>query len=423
MPPTVPAIADRRPLYALLIATIVSLLGSQFTTIALPWFVLTTTGSAAKAGLVGFASLLPGLMVGIFGGVFVDRFGYKRVSIIADVVSGLGIVAIPLCYDTIGLEFWQLLLFVFIASFLKIPALTAHRSMVPELARHAGMPLDRANALFESLQSLAMLLGMPIAGVLVSWMGARNVLWLDAATYAIAALLVAIVIPARMIARPHVSSNGYLRDIAAGLLFIRRDVLLFPMVILLATTNALNSPLTGVILPVYVEDTFTNATPMGIILAATGAGAFIGASLYGAFANRLSRTGIWMSSFMIVPLQYWVFTISPPLALLVTTFLFVGIFSGPLNPLMVTIRHERSPEALRGRVFSTYSAVSMAAQPFGILIGGILIDRVGVTPTVVILGSAAQLCGLIALLAIPAFRQMDALRPRPASATTVIAEV
>ncbi|MGI8406727.1 MAG: MFS transporter [Thermomicrobiales bacterium] len=411
---------DRRPLSALLVATIVSLIGSQMTIIALPWFVLTTTGSAAKAGLVGFATFLPGLVVGLFGGVLVDRLGFKQVSVVADLVSGLGIVAIPLLYDTIGLSFPQLLLLVFIGSLLKVPSLTAHRSMVPELAEHAGASLERVNALFESSQNLSLLLGTPIAGLLVASIGARNVLWLDAASFGLSALLVGLVVPATLFARNQFASDGYLRDVLAGLKFIRRDQLLWPMVIVLAASNALSSSIGGVVLPFYVKDAFGSAASLGIMFAALGGGGFLGSTLYGMFAGRLSRRFIWMAAFLIMPLELWILTVSPSVAMIVGAFFVAGIASGPLNPLMVTIRHERSPEELRGRVFSTYSAVAMAVQPLGILVAGSLIEGAGFEVAVVAFAASAQLLSVLVLL-IPAFRQMDALRPMAANEVSTIA--
>jgi MFS family permease len=401
---------NRKPLFALTISMTISLIGSQFTLIALPWFVLTTTGSAAKAGLVGFAELLPALAVGIFGGVYIDRIGFKRVSVIADVVSGLGIVAIPLLYDTIGLAFWQLLVLVFIGSLLNVPSVTAHRSMVPELAALAGISLARVNGFVESLRSLAILLGTPLAGFCVAWLGARQVLWLDAASFVFSATLVAFVIPGTcFLAKPAIAANGYLKEVFAGLTFIRKDQLLWPMVIALAVTNGLTGSVGGLVLPVYAREEFGSAASLGVILAAAGAGAFLGSTLYGMFADRLSRAFVWIASFMLMPLELWIFTVSPSVPILIVAFIAIGIFSGPLNPLMVTIRMERSPEALRGRVFSTYSAVAGAAQPLGMLVIGNMIQGAGFIPAVVATAICAQALGIVVTLT-PAFRRMDALR-------------
>ena len=88
----------------------------------------------------------------------------------------------------------------------------------------------------------------------------------------------------------------------------------------------------------------------------------------------------------------------------------IALIGGPLNPLLVTIRHERIPLELRGRVFSTFSAISMAAAPLGIAIAGVLLDAIGFQATVLILAVAYQIVGL-GMLAVPAFRELDAKRP------------
>ena len=101
-------------------------------------------------------------------------------------------------------------------------------------------------------------------------------------------------------------------------------------------------------------------------------------------------------------------------------FLVTGFVAGPINPIMVTIRHERSPAEIRGRVFSTYSAIAMAAQPLGILAAGYLIEDVGFRPTVLLTAAALQALALV-ILVLPAFRLME--RPvsvaSPASEETV----
>lgn len=397
---------SKAPLYGLLAATIVGLVGRQLSVVALPWFVLTTTGSASKAGLVGFAVFLPGLIVGVLGGVLVDRFGYKFVSASADVVCAAATLLIPLLYSTVGLEFWQLLVLVFFSSLLDVPALTARRAMIPELASLAGISLDRVNALFESLNNLAMLIGAPVAGLLVAWLGARDVLWLDAGASALAALIVLVTVPASAFARTSFASSGYLADVMAGFRFIRRDPMLWPMAIFLAISNAIGVSMVGVVLPVYVRDAFGSVASLGVMLAAAGAGSVLGSSLYGMAAGRISRRFLWHALYLAAPLEFWIFLLNPSVAMIVAVFFVVGLVVGPANPIMVTIRHERSPAAIRGRVFSTYSAIAMAAQPLGILVAGYMIDGIGFEPSLFILAAVGQLLGFAAFL-VPGFRQLD----------------
>ncbi|MBA3644475.1 MAG: MFS transporter, partial [Chloroflexia bacterium] len=364
---------DRLPLIALLVANVVSLLGTSLTTVALPWFVLQSTGSAGKTGLVAAAALLPAFAAGIFGGALVDRLGYRRVSILSDLISGLSIAMIPLLYQTVGLAFWQLLVLVFVGAVLDIPGLTARRSLLPELASAANWRLERANSLFESSQHVAFLIGPPLAGLLIGWRGPVDVLWLDAASFAVSGALVAalVTVPIAVVAT---GSKGYLRDLAAGLRFLRQHRLLLNLALTLTASNMLSAPFFSVLLPVYADATFGRATPLGLMFAAMGAGSLAGALTFGAIGHRLPRRWLWLIAFLAAPVEIWLLALSPPLPVLLAGFLIVGLVTGPTNPLLVTIRHERIPPAMRGRVFGTFSALAMAAQPIGVFLGGAMVE-------------------------------------------------
>src|SRR5690348_7670947 len=169
------------PFYALLTANAISSTGNVFSNIAIPWFVLQTTGSATQTGITGFFTILPVVVAGLLGGVLIDRLGYKRTSVIADLASGVTTALIPLLYFTIGLEFWQLLTLVFLGALLDTPGTTARDSMLPELCEQAGMAIDRAASITHVIERSARLVGAPLAGLLIGFIGTANVLWLDAA--------------------------------------------------------------------------------------------------------------------------------------------------------------------------------------------------------------------------------------------------
>ena len=122
---------DRGPLFALFAANAVSMTGNVAALIAIPWFVLETTGSAAKTGVTAFAALLPVVLSGLFGGALVDRLGYRRASILSDLASSGAVAAIPLLHSTIGLEFWQLLVLVFLGGLLDAPGSSARTALLP----------------------------------------------------------------------------------------------------------------------------------------------------------------------------------------------------------------------------------------------------------------------------------------------------
>lgn len=139
--------ADRLSFYAFLLASAISLVGNNITMVAVPWFVLVTTGSATKTGLVGFFMALPSVIAGFFGGTLVDRLGHRRMSIIADLASGATVALIPLLHSTVGLRYWQLLLIVFASALLDVPGNTAryasYPTSAPQRACHSNVPTLR----------------------------------------------------------------------------------------------------------------------------------------------------------------------------------------------------------------------------------------------------------------------------------------
>ncbi|MFV2113809.1 hypothetical protein ACFHW0_15925 [Micromonospora sp. LOL_025] len=115
------ATSRRAPLLGLLVGHAVSLTGNMLTLIALPLYVLAETDSLAATGLAGAFATAPVVLGGAFGGVLVDRIGYRRASVLADLVSGVTIAAVPLLHATVGLPFPALLALVFVSGLLDTP--------------------------------------------------------------------------------------------------------------------------------------------------------------------------------------------------------------------------------------------------------------------------------------------------------------
>ena len=166
------AVKQRTPLFGLLAANAISITGNRLTQLAIPWFVLQSTGSVAQTGLVGFFSLLPFVISSALGGVIVDRLGYRRASIVSDVASGVAVLGVPILYHTVGLPLAALLALVFAGALLDAPGQTAREAMLPELLERAEMTLERGTSLFDGVSRGANMLGAPLAGVLIAVVGA-----------------------------------------------------------------------------------------------------------------------------------------------------------------------------------------------------------------------------------------------------------
>lgn len=396
----------RIPLLSLLTASAISQSGSALTLVAVPWFVLQTTGSAAKTGLTGVFAALPFIVAGVFGGALVDRLGFTRASVLSDLMSGVTVALVPLLYSTVGLAFWQLLTLTFLSNLLATPGNTARQSMVPELAMMARLPLERANAFVQAVPRVATLLGPPLAGVLIVVMGASNVLWLDAATFGASAALVGALVPARAAARPVAAGGRYLAGLAEGFRFLWRDRLLRAMSVVFAIGNFLDAPI-SLLFVVYATQRYDSAVAAGLFFAALGAGAIIGSLWYGMVGHRrLARRAVLACYSVPVAVMYAAFAFALPFPVLLAVLFLDGLAVGPVNPLSATVMQERVPVALRGRVYGLRLAISFVTIPLGRGIAGLLVEPVGLPAIFLAIAAASLLIALSVALA-PAFRAMQ----------------
>ena len=404
-----PAINQPRnpvPLYSLFIANAISLVGNVFSLIAIPWFVLQTTGSATQTGITGFFTILPVVLAGFFGGTLIDRLGYKRTSIIADLASCVTTALIPLLHVTIGLEFWQLIVLVFLGAVLDAPGSTARAALLPELAEQAGMPIERATSLVHVIERGARLVGAPLAGFLISVMGTANVLWLDAASFTVSAAIIGFLIPASTPAEKEEKTGKYFDELRDGLRFIANDSLILSIVLMVMLTNFLDAIFGGVLQPVYVKEVYGDALNLGLLIAANGGGAVIGGLIFAAIGHRLPRYATFVGAFVLTGFRFWVYALYPSIWVLVVVTLITSIGAGPLNPIIGAIEFERIPSNMRGRVFGAITAGAWIAMPLGMLLGGILTDRFGTF--IMMIGLAITfLITTLSMAFVPAMKEMN----------------
>ena len=386
--------------------------GNQLTLLAIPWFVLATTGSAAQTGITAFFTLLPTVLSTFFGGAFIDRIGFKPASIIADLASGMTVLLIPLLFTAGWLPFWLLQVLVFLGALLDAPGVTARDALLPELAAAAEMPLERIASLNQIVERSSRLLGAPAAGFLIALVSAQNVLYLDAATFAVSALLVWLIVPNIKIDRPADEidpTSGYLADLQAGLRYVRQDILILTIVGIVLITNFLDAALASVIYPVFVRDVYGSAIGLGLIFGVSGGGAVVGALIYSAVGHRYSRYKVYVWSFIVVALARIPVIFLPPLWIVLTTAAIVGLAAGPLNPIMSAVSYSRIPSAMRGRVLGVLRSGAFMAMPLGVLLAGYALDGLGLRLTLIIV-VVCYLLTTVSLLFNRQLRAMDADR-------------
>jgi MFS family permease len=392
----------RLPLLVLIAANAVSLIGNVLATVAVPWFVLETTGSAAKTGIAAFFTTLPLAFGALFGGTIADRLGHRVASVATDLLSAGAIAGIPLLYGLDVLEFWHLAALVFVTSLFDAPGQSAREALVPQLADESGRSLERATSLWVSTEHVAYVVGAPLAGVLIAAVGAANVLWLDAASFVLAAMLVAVGVRT---ARPVVEERRhYLDELREGIRFLVGDRVLRLFLFAASTGNMLAAPIALVFLPVYANDVVGSATALGLCVAAYGLGGIGGAILLEPLVRIFGRTRAYLLSWALWVVVYFAIAILPPLPVMLAVLLSTGL--SVAAPVEALIRQERTPPPLRARVFATYMAALTLAAPLGVVAAGFLVDAIGLQAAIVAVATVNALGA--AVFVRPAARSVQA---------------
>jgi len=382
-------VRDRRAtasLSALLAAHAISQTGNVVTAFAVPFYVLGLGGSGFDVGIAAFFATVPVVIGGALGGVVVDRVGHRRAAIFADLVSGAAVLAIPVLALTVGLPFWALLLLVFAGGLLDTPGQTARRVMLPNLTGRAGVRLEQSVGLLDGSERFAKLIGASIAGLLVASVGPMAALFVNAATFAVSALLTwafVAVVPASL-GRPENDDDvdpthaTYWSDLAEGFRFVIRDPLMRLIVGLVLFTNLLDAARGSTLMPLYANDRLGGAAALGLLVAVMGGCALVGNIAFGFVAHRVPRRVTLAVCFALAggPSSA-AFAVGAPLPVLVAMTALSGLAAGAINPLLGTVELERVPERMRGRVFGLINAGAWAGVPFGALLGGIAADTIG----------------------------------------------
>jgi MFS family permease len=400
---------QRLPIYAFFVGSAISYIGDMLTLLAIPWFVLLTTGSVTRTGITAFFSTLPAVFSAFFGSTIIDRLGYKRTSVIGDIASGCTVMLVPLFYHTVGLAFWQLLALVFLGGLLKSPGVTARSSLVPDLAGAASMRLERANALWDGVNRVSGLIGAPLAGFLIASIGTSNLLWLDAATFAISAILIGRAIPSTppvVNKEEKVSARHYLATLLDGVRFIRHQPIILTIVVTAMITNLLDGAFFSVLEPAYIKQVYHSAVPLGLIVAAMGGASFVGTIIFGAVGHRFPRRWTFGLGYTIGgSFRFWMLLL-PVLPVIIVWNIIAGLCISPINPLADTVMQERIPAVMRARVFGSMSAGVLAGIPLGTFAGGYIAAWIGLRTTLIIMGGIYLLTTL-ALLVNPAMKKME----------------
>src|SRR5215211_5933887 len=385
----------RTDVFALAAANAASQLGSVVAVVALPWFVLVTTGSPARTGLTAFATTLPLAFGALVGGPVVDWIGIRRASIVSDLGAAAAIATIPALHGAGALSFPLLLALAFTASALEAPGRAARRAMLPDLAGRASMPLEHANSVSTTSEHMGYVAGAPLAGVLIAAIGAPGALYEDAASFVLSALIVAAGVP-----RVHAELGR--THFADGFRFVVGTPMLRTFFLIWTIGGFFIAPLAAVVLPVYARQELGGAGTLAAAVVAYGAGGLAGTVAFGLVGRRLSRRPFFVTVWVVYPLLALALVSVPPLVPLVLLLLAIGFVVGMYDPFEVTIHQELIPPELRARAYAILLASEMAVVPLSMLLYGFLMSWGGLQAGLVLFAAGNALLATFAIANRPA---------------------
>lgn len=398
-----------RPLLALLVAEVVSTTGSQMTWLALPWFVLVTTGSATRTTFVMAAELVGIALLGLPGGRILGRLGARRTMILCDAARAPLMLVVPLLHWSGALTYPVLLAVAFALGSFAAPYFAAQRVIVPELLGEEEQQVTEANALFQAATRTTILAGPVLAGVLIGVIGATNVLLIDAASYLVSVVLVTAFVPGR----PPVEQAPEHRRVRESLRFVAREPLLRVWWPAFALGDAAWTAF-FVTIPVLVLDRFGHHPALaGLLFASWGVGAVVGNAISFRFlTRRFDGLFIFTTLIVVQVAPLWLLWLPVPVGVLAATIFVSGVGNGLVNPSLFAVITLRIPVQLRPMVMTTAMTFWALVNPLGLFVAGPVLDAVGTTP--VLVGFAVVQTVAMGGAAVVAVRERGRLRAEPA---------
>jgi MFS family permease len=387
-----------RDFRCLVAGELVSVLGTQLTTVAVPYQVYQLTRSSLAVGLASLAQLAPLIAGSLLGGSLADAVDRRRLLMLAQLLMASCSAGLAVNAD-LGTSLWPLFV---------LPALTAGFSGLDSAGRGAIVPnlvrrseVATANAMFQTLFQLGQVAGPATAGLLLAGAGVRFVYWIDVASFGVALLLLFPIS-----AQPPTGAEGHrpgLRSILEGLAFVRgRQALQGAYLI---DVNAMVFGMPRALFPALATTLFGGgASTLGFLYAAPGAGALIGALTTG-WVGRVQRQGLaviiaviaWgaaITGFGLVP---WLPAALALLAVAGCADVISAVFRNTIIQLAV-------PDALRGRLAGLQIAVVTGGPRIGDLESGAVAAAFGDTVSVVSGGLACIAGALLLARLLPGFR-------------------
>jgi MFS family permease len=374
-----------RSLLGLLAADVVSTAGTEMTAVALPWFVLVSTGSPTKMGAVLAAEYGGLTLLGLFGGRVATVCGPRCLMLAADLARAALIAVIPLLFWLDALTFAVILAVAFAVGGFFPGYTTTQRLIMAGLVRDDELRLTRVSGLMGAFNETASFVGPALGGVLVTLIGAERVLVVDAVSYLSAFLLVVILVRPVGGAPVAAATSGVLD----GLRYLFGQRSLRWQVTGVGMLGVGFAALIATLPVIALHD--GGPTAAGWLLGSYGAGSVVG----GLISSRARGTGGRTAAIAVAGLAVTTWLLLPPVPIwaVAGAVAVIGGCSGLYFPRFFAALTTRTPPALRARVMTSVTVAIAAPAPLGFLGAGLLAQHTDSTAPSLIAVAASTTLG------------------------------
>jgi MFS family permease len=362
-------------------STLISGLGTWIAVVALVVDVKNRTDSAVWVSALLIADFLPGVAIGLLLGPLVDRLSRKRLLVGADLVRLVVFVLLALAVSA-----GQIVALALVAGIASGFARPAAYAGLPNLV--PGELLPRANSLLRTADQLTVMAGTLVGGVVVAASGPDLAYWLNAASFAVSASLV-VRISATLLQEGRVESSGHWRDVAEGFAAILRSRPLTTVLLSwsIATVTMALANVAEVFLATVSFD--AGSFGYGLMWAASGLGAVLGALFASSWLERRSMTVVYASAITLMGLGDIAAGCSPNVWVAVWCVLLGGVGNATAIVCNSLLVQRGAPDNVRGRVFTVIMGATSAVLGIGMALAGPLVDAIGARWAYVIAGMVA----------------------------------
>jgi MFS family permease len=358
--------AFRQPGFTRLYAGLTaSMFGDSVMLLALSMWVKTMTGSNAEAGLTFFFMVIPALFAPLLG-IWIDRVRRKPLLVWGHVASGVGVL--PLVLVRGPGQVWVIwsVAVLYGVSFVVLPATL--NGLLKEL-----MPdrmLVDANASLQTTKESFRLFGPLIGALLFTWVGGWAIALLDAASFFVAAAVIAAIRVDET--QPEVEESHFRSQLTAGMRHLAGDRVLrhmltgFGMTLLVLgfTESAIYA-----LLDAYDKP----ATWVSVIVSVQGVGAVCGGLASGWLIKRIGEVAACVAGLVTLALGIGVMGATHSLVVVLVTAAFFGASLPVLIVSFNTLVQRRTPQAIMGRVSTAVEVVTATPQAASLALGSLLV--------------------------------------------------